>query len=70
MTPGFMAGVLPCEAAFEVTSQALQLLGTYGYTADFPVERYLRDARGLMLAGQPVDNVAVTRLIVVVRVVA
>ena len=50
-----MAGTFPCEAAFEVTSKALQLFGTYGYTADFPIERYLRDARGLMLVGQPVD---------------
>jgi butyryl-CoA dehydrogenase len=55
LAPGLMAGIFPCEAAFEVTSKALQLFGTYGYTADFAIERYLRDARGLMLVGQPVD---------------
>jgi alkylation response protein AidB-like acyl-CoA dehydrogenase len=28
-----------------VTVDAVQLLGGYGYTKDFPVERYLRDAK-------------------------
>ena len=31
-------GILSC-------SQAIQILGGYGYTRDFPVERYLRDAK-------------------------
>jgi len=55
LTPGIVAGVFPCEAALEVTSKALQLFGTYGYTADFPVERYFRDARGLTLVAQPIE---------------
>ena len=29
----------------QVTIDAVQLLGGYGYTKDFPVERYLRDAK-------------------------
>lgn len=37
----------------EVTGKALQVFGGYGYTADFPLERYFRDARGLMLVAQP-----------------
>ena len=28
-----------------VTTDAVQLLGGYGYTADFPVERFMRDAK-------------------------
>jgi len=32
-------------AAFEVSSDALQVLGGAGYTREWPVERYLRDAR-------------------------
>ena len=28
-----------------VTTDAVQVLGGYGYTADFPAERYLRDAK-------------------------
>lgn len=55
VTPGLMASIFPCEAAVEVTSKALQVLGTYGYTADFPLERYFRDARGLTLVGQPTE---------------
>jgi hypothetical protein len=27
------------------TTKAIQILGGYGYTRDFPVERYFRDAR-------------------------
>jgi alkylation response protein AidB-like acyl-CoA dehydrogenase len=28
-----------------ITVDAVQLLGGYGYTKDFPVERFLRDAK-------------------------
>ena len=33
------------EAAFEVVDQALQMLGGYGYTRFFPLEKLLRDTR-------------------------
>jgi acyl-CoA dehydrogenase len=33
------------EAALEVANEALQILGGYGYTKMFPVEKLLRDAR-------------------------
>ena len=52
---GPMASMFACEAALEVTNKALQVLGALGYTRDFPVERYFRDARGLMLVGQPIE---------------
>ena len=55
LTIGMMAGIFPCEAALDVTNKALQLFGGYGYTADFPLERYFRDARGLMLVAQPME---------------
>ena len=29
----------------QVTTDAVQLLGGYGYSRDFPVERFLRDAK-------------------------
>ncbi len=29
----------------KVTTDAVQLLGGYGYTRDFPVERYMREAK-------------------------
>lgn len=55
LTPAFAAGIFPCEAALEVTNKALQLFGTYGYTANFPIERYFRDARGLLLVASPIE---------------
>lgn len=41
------------ETAVEVTNEALQLHGGIGYTASMNVERYLRDARLLTVAGGP-----------------
>lgn len=41
------------ETAVEVTNEALQLHGGIGYTAAADVERYLRDARLLTIAGGP-----------------
>ena len=35
----------PRDTAMEVTTDAVQLLGGYGYTNDFPVERFMRDAK-------------------------
>jgi acyl-CoA dehydrogenase len=37
------------EAAFDVVSSALQICGGYGYTAFYPLEKLLRDARVLMI---------------------
>jgi alkylation response protein AidB-like acyl-CoA dehydrogenase len=31
--------------AMRVTTDAVQVLGGYGYTRDFPVERYMREAK-------------------------
>ncbi|GII90981.1 acyl-CoA dehydrogenase [Sinosporangium siamense] len=33
------------DAAMEITTDAVQLLGGYGYTTDYPVERMMRDAK-------------------------
>ncbi len=40
-----MAKLFASEMSERVTSQALQIHGGYGYTKDFPIERYWRDAR-------------------------
>ncbi|GKT07278.1 acyl-CoA dehydrogenase family protein [Desulforhabdus sp. TSK] len=40
-----MAKVYATEAANKACYDAIQILGGYGYTADFPVERHARDAR-------------------------
>jgi alkylation response protein AidB-like acyl-CoA dehydrogenase len=31
--------------AMEVTTDAVQVLGGYGYMKDYPVEKYMRDAK-------------------------
>jgi alkylation response protein AidB-like acyl-CoA dehydrogenase len=40
-----MAKRFATDAGFAVCNEALQIHGGYGYLRDFPVERYLRDAR-------------------------
>ncbi|RJP54776.1 MAG: acyl-CoA dehydrogenase [Deltaproteobacteria bacterium] len=44
-----VAKLFACEAAFKTASNALQVHGGYGYSKEFPVERYFRDARGAMI---------------------
>jgi alkylation response protein AidB-like acyl-CoA dehydrogenase len=39
------AKCLASDVAMQVTTDAVQLLGGYGYTRDFPVERMMRDAK-------------------------
>lgn len=42
---GAAAKCFASDAAMEITTDAVQLLGGYGYTQDFPVERMMRDAK-------------------------
>ncbi|MFW6081228.1 MAG: acyl-CoA dehydrogenase [Desulfosalsimonas sp.] len=44
-----MAKLYASEMANRVTGQALQIHGGYGYTKEFPVERFYRDARVLTI---------------------
>ncbi|MBO8191248.1 acyl-CoA dehydrogenase family protein [Streptomyces oryzae] len=44
-----MAKLFCTDAAMRVTTDAVQLLGGYGYTVDFPVERYMREAKVLQI---------------------
>ena len=48
-----MAKIDATETAVAVTNEALQLHGGIGYTAAADIERYLRDARLLTIAGGP-----------------
>jgi alkylation response protein AidB-like acyl-CoA dehydrogenase len=43
------------EIAREVTGHAVQLMGAYGYSREFPMERRLRDAWGWGIAGGAID---------------
>lgn len=40
-----MAKLVASRAAVEVATDAIQIFGGYGYTEDYPVERYFRDAK-------------------------
>lgn len=40
-----MAKLFASKTAVEVTTEAIQVFGGYGYTKDYPVERYFRDAK-------------------------
>jgi alkylation response protein AidB-like acyl-CoA dehydrogenase len=45
LTEAAMAKLFSSQVAERVTSQAIELYGGYGYTKDFPVEKYWRDAK-------------------------
>ncbi|MGD6816500.1 acyl-CoA dehydrogenase [Metabacillus sp. 84] len=40
-----MAKLFASKTAMEVSTEAIQVFGGYGYTKDYPVERYFRDAK-------------------------
>ncbi len=40
-----MAKCVAADVAMRVTTDAIQVFGGYGYTRDYPVERYMRDAK-------------------------
>ncbi|WP_264647740.1 acyl-CoA dehydrogenase AcdA [Bacillus thuringiensis] len=40
-----MSKVFAGDTAMKVTTEAVQVFGGYGYTKDYPVERYMRDAK-------------------------
>jgi len=51
-----MAKVYASEIAYEVALDSMRVHGGYGYTSEFPVERYYRDAAHL--ASMPTTNAA------------
>src|SRR2546428_13336948 len=48
---GAVAKLYSTEAALEVAHESLQVHGGIGYAKDLPVERYVRDARFMMIGG-------------------
>ena len=42
---GSMANMYAADIAMEVTTEAVQVLGGYGYIKDHPVEKWMRDAK-------------------------
>ena len=44
-----IAKMVATDNAMRVTTDAVQVLGGYGYTRDFPVERYMREAKVMQI---------------------
>ena len=44
-----VAKLVATDNAMRVTTDAVQVLGGYGYTRDFPVERYMREAKVMQI---------------------
>ena len=40
-----VAKLIASDVAMKVTTDAVQVLGGYGYTRDYPAERYMREAK-------------------------
>ena len=51
-----MAKLFASEAAFEIATEAMRIHGGVGYTTDFPIERYYRDAP-LMIIGEGTNEI-------------
>jgi alkylation response protein AidB-like acyl-CoA dehydrogenase len=51
-----MAKLFASEAALEASQEAMRIFGGYGYTEDFDVERYYRDAM-LMCIGEGTNEI-------------
>jgi alkylation response protein AidB-like acyl-CoA dehydrogenase len=44
-----MAKLFASDMAMRVTTDAVQLHGGYGYMREYPVERYMREAKALQI---------------------
>jgi len=56
-----MAKVFATNMAMDVTSQCVQVMGSYGYSKEYPVEKYMRDAKIVQIFLGP--NELLTQLI-------
>ena len=60
-----MAKLFAGDTAMWVSERAVQVLGGYGYTTDFPVERFFRDAKITQIyeGTQAVQRIVISRSI-------
>ncbi len=60
-----MAKLMAGDTAMKVTVEAVQVFGGYGYTKDYPVERYMRDAKITQIyeGTQEVQRLVISRMI-------
>lgn len=50
-----VARIAASEGAVKITNMAMDMFGGYGYSKEFRVERYLREAKGMLYVGGTVD---------------
>jgi alkylation response protein AidB-like acyl-CoA dehydrogenase len=53
---GAFAKLYASEVAVKCGNEAMQIMGGYGYTKEYPAEKYLRDAR-LMTIGEGTSEI-------------
>lgn len=60
-----MAKLKAGDTAMEVTTDAVQIFGGYGYTKDYPVERYMRDAKITQIyeGTQEIQRLVISRML-------
>jgi butyryl-CoA dehydrogenase len=60
-----MAKLLAGDTAMKVTTEAVQVFGGYGYTKDYPVERYMRDAKITQIyeGTQEIQRLVISRMV-------
>jgi len=53
------------DTAMAVTTDAVQIFGGYGYTKEYPVERFMRDAKITQIyeGTQEIQRLVISRLI-------
>ncbi|MBM7585224.1 alkylation response protein AidB-like acyl-CoA dehydrogenase [Bacillus pakistanensis] len=60
-----MSKLMAGDTAMKVTTEAVQIFGGYGYTKDYPVERYMRDAKITQIyeGTQEIQRLVISRMI-------
>jgi len=60
-----MSKLFAGDTAMKVTTEAVQVLGGYGYTKDYPVERFMRDAKITQIyeGTQEVQRLVISRMV-------
>ncbi|MGN7385622.1 acyl-CoA dehydrogenase [Sporosarcina sp. SAFN-015] len=60
-----MAKLMAGDTAMKVTTEAVQVYGGYGYTKDYPVERFMRDAKITQIyeGTQEIQRLVISRML-------
>ena len=60
-----MAKLMAGDTAMSVTTEAVQIFGGYGYTKEYPVERYMRDAKITQIyeGTQEIQRLVISRML-------